>query len=173
MAVETSELAAKAFESHEVRRLSNTEWSVKRPGRSEFWAHVLAGEHGHLLVYGDIDPCVFAYGPKNSPEALVRWIGGEEMSAGHEGYVAQKAAIGMGCREAVWEWDADTAVVDAKELGRSIDAALPPDVVRQALYDDGVEAEDLADFGMVIAPRVYYAHAALRRVALSLAEGES
>lgn len=156
-----------------------------------FAAEVISLYGGELYVGGDIDFVVFAhYSDSRSHEAKLRWMG-EHNDLGY--YVRQKASIGTGvalvdvydqdeARESVSEWLDDEKKAEADGFGsgyaKKLAAVLGQDGAwDRAPWDDRHElihylVDELGhdfmceryDVGMVLAPRVYYAHAALRRL---------
>ena len=95
--IKAKESALKAFTRHQISRSSEGRWLLQRPDPKGGWEWNMAAEiiglvNSALYVGGDVQTMVFAYGP-DSPEGLVRWIGGTS-DVGY--YVRQKASIGMG-----------------------------------------------------------------------------
>lgn len=187
-------LATDAFALHAIRKREPGRWLLQRQhdGRwtGNYSAEVIATWHGELYVGGDVDFVLFrGYGDSRDPEAILRWMGHH---ADVRGYVRSKACIGTGwqltdafddavAREDVADWlaqrepgppddDGDTdggCPEGAAVLRRAlelIDKGHPLDDVKAYLYDEGQESEDVARLGLVVAPRVYYAHAAVRRL---------
>ncbi len=130
--------AAKHFERHRIRSRDDRSWLVMQPYRdtneweSNFWFEVIALKGAKLLLHGDIDHVLFAYGDRDSsPERLLRWMGSHNDLAY---YVTQKAAIGMGGRggadlclesldERVW---LDAALGHIEDANPGLDAPLDP-----------------------------------------------
>lgn len=77
---------------------------------SAYWFRVFAGDR-KLVVTGDFDPTVFAYGPVD-PISLVCWMGREGRPTS---YAMEKAGIGLGGRRHV-VYDVDAAREDLREL---------------------------------------------------------
>jgi hypothetical protein len=141
---------------------------------------------GGLYVGGDIDHVIFRSYP-GSPEARVRWMGGR--SGGQDSYFVEKAIIGTG-RELIEQYQGDIAHADLtalqKEITEDVDRPLGKtftdtveaiedikrcrfdmnrdEVIRDLLATGYFDSERIYDTGMVITPRVFYAHAALRRL---------
>lgn len=92
------EQARGAFENHQIRHQDHRSWVCMRPHKDggwdgNYWFEAVVLHGGTLLVNGDIDLMHFAYyGKFDSPEQVVRWMGGSR-DLGY--YVRQKAAIGM------------------------------------------------------------------------------
>jgi hypothetical protein len=80
--------------------------------RSDLWVRITAAE-GYLTLVGDFGPMVFAHGPRD-PLACVRWIGCKSPDDTY--YPTQKAAIGMGGREHVSEYDVAFAREELRKL---------------------------------------------------------
>lgn len=85
--------------------------------RSEFWVRITAADR-QLVVTGDFDPTVFAYGDaprgeERDPTNLVYWIAGGD-KADH--YRIEKAATGMGSRERISAWDGEQARAHLKQV---------------------------------------------------------
>ena len=166
------------------RRREDDGWTWSMAGE------VISLAGGELYVGGDIDFVIFAhYSDSREHERKVRWMG-EHTDLGY--YVRQKAAIGSGrqlvdvydegvAREEVQGWLDDEREAEAGGFG-SGQAAKLADVLDDAAWlgtpwDDHRELvghlyESLgndfmyerSDVGEVMAPRVYYAHAVLRRL---------
>jgi hypothetical protein len=79
---------------------------------SDQWVRITAAE-GYLTLVGDFGPMVFAHGPRD-PLACVRWIGSKSPDDTY--YPTQKAAIGMGGRERVSEYDVELAREELRRL---------------------------------------------------------
>jgi hypothetical protein len=141
---------------------------------------------GGMFVGGDIDHVIFRHynGP---PEARVRWMGSSRKGA-TDCYLVEKAIIGTG-RELVEVYQGDIAHSDLvqlqKEIGEDEEGrgkkkgpvleAIESikrccydmgrdEVIRDLLATDYFEGEEIYDTGMVVAPRVFHAHAALRKL---------
>lgn len=176
-----------AFENHVITRRSEGRWLLQRQyedGKPDWTmaAEVISLAGGALYVGGDIDFVIFSwFSDSTAHEDKVRWMG---KCNDLEYYVHQKACIGTG-RELIDVYDAEVAEETLKEWlkdeqesnGRNYDRLkeLIDDGLR---YDDGRHelinrlydelghgfAFDRGDVGIVMAPRVYCAHAALRRL---------
>jgi len=190
-----SKLATRAYSKHEIKKSSEDRWLIQQRHKdggwdSNMWTEIIALHHKGLLVDGDIDPVVFRYGPAN-PEARVRWMGNRKYA--HDHYFREKASIGMGGRfhDITEVWDQGVAADDLRAmetrfLGKDEDWPMEPNQkaadevahVRECYLDDGrhavlhklyeideVDSEELAGIGMVTAPRLYWAHGALARLA--------
>lgn len=176
-------IATDAFDHHYVREYSTNRWLLMRPLKDGGWDGTYATEivalwRGSLLVHGDIDTVIFArYTDTNDPIGCVRWIG---TNSDIRYYAAQKAAAGTG-RELVYAIDDAVFAQELRRLRReykaedareAIDAALnsmrhgePLEMVRHNLATEwALESEDVYALGKVVAPRVYFAHAALKRL---------
>jgi hypothetical protein len=183
-------LAMQAFEHHQIVQQSEGRWLLQRPHKDHWddpktrWDSIYATEiictsHGGLYVDGDIDHVIFRYGPKH-PEARVRWMG--ERCGAWDCYLHEKAIIGTG-RERIDEWNPLVAQDDLEQLYKEIAESENPGkdvlteiqdlmqwhindgrdfVIRTLLYTGYFD--EVPDVGMVVAPRVFYAHAALRRL---------
>jgi hypothetical protein len=179
--------ARAAFAKHVIAKESEGRWLLRKPyadGRGFDWtmaAEVISLAGGSLYVGGDIDFVIFSwYSDSADHEAKVRWMG---RCSDIDYYVRQKAIIGTG-RELVEQYDEDEARASLKwhyeDCVRVGDDALAAKLAellesgaledRQALLHELYRAQpDLAadvggTLGMVPHPRVYYAHAALRRL---------
>jgi hypothetical protein len=173
---------------------SGGRWLLQRPYEDGAWrwdmaAEIIALAGGQLYVGGDVDFCIFAY--NNSPAAQrVRWMG---LCTDVDYYVAQKAHIGTG-RELTEVFDEEIAVhdlqgwlADAEEAdgedGPSHDTEKLRELLEEwrdygfpegehelmnELWYSGLSGDFFVDRrhmpGMVLAPRVYYTHAALARL---------
>ena len=154
-------------------------WHIGRPGTGVYAAEILAGTFGALLVHGDISLCRFAhYGDHGDAWRRLLWMGGCD-DVGY--YVAQKAAIGMGGRNAarsynsqVARYDLDWQIAEARRddspkemVAVLVEATQLVDDERQLrdfLYrnDKGWDLWEL-DLGDVTASYVVVAHVALQR----------
>lgn len=187
----TQKLATEAFEAHRVELVSPGRWLVHRSGDSAYWTEVIALHGAGLLVDGDIDHVIFRYGPAHPP-ARVRWMAKTKGAA--DGYFCEKATIGSG-REVVRSWrpevarydlaelqeEARESCEDAKRLDRLIDGI---DDIKRCL-DEMDEAsvyrelyelsfyDELPRVGTVPAPRLFYVHAALVKLASWLDEADA
>lgn len=186
-------LAQDAFKTHEITSTGESRWTLKRAdGGGHYWVEIACLAGGRLIVHGDIQPSVFQ-GHSHEVEQLVVWIARSNI-----GYLAEKAQAGIKSEEAVRTYDDDEAeayllddIREAKErkdeFGEEhLEERL--DVLRRALeavrngYPEEMHriiCEEIQDgwewaysIGRVIAPRVYYAHAAVKRLHALLNVGE-
>lgn len=210
-----------AFVNHELKSSGEGRWTIMQRHKDGGWDWHMAAEivcmwNRAIVVNGDIDAVVFAYGPKE-PEARVRWMGKHtDMS-----YVQEKAQIGTTSRDLVETYEPDVARTDLiwhiRERLEELKAYEGSDTVDQAIAklikpDSGItiynsgdkcldafaeayrwqtedghhalfnflynfdgaefESETIAGIGMVIAPRVFYAQAALARLCELLEQKE-
>ena len=162
--------------------------------RSEFFTEVISLAGGALYVGGDIGHVIFAYygdKPANH-EAKMRWMGEHSdfgyyvhqkacIGTGSEAINTYEAEAG---RQQLLDWRQDylQQLADEREaFGEDDDderepvldtiAGLldwqpdDPSVVMHTLYDECPNfMQDRYEFGTVIAPRLFFAHAALRRL---------
>jgi hypothetical protein len=144
---------------------------------------------GALYVGGDIEHVIFArYSDKGEAVYKVRWMGRHDEV---DGYVSEKATIGTG-RKLIEHYDRAIAEFDlARELERiekedgdwpgalstsdqQLRATMREMIHRAPYYREELMnrlhatgsdfVHDATYIGIVTAPRVYYAHAALRRL---------
>jgi hypothetical protein len=193
-------LAKEAFGQHVIAREDSGRWLLKQPNNgSHFWTEIICVEGRGLYIDGDIEPVVMRYGPTDF-EARVRWMasrkdGGdsyfvEKASIGMGGrgvdvemWESQIARDDLrdflvDNEYAVFESDGGwkhhpdhprfdiDALYDLTRLLRH-DEASQTDMIR-ALVDMGVE--EPYRIGVVPAPRLFYAHAALARLDALLQE---
>lgn len=97
--------ASRSFEKHELIKSAEDRWLIqeKYPDgtpSSIFATEIICVWPTQLYVGGDIDHIIFAYGPRD-PVARILWIGGH----GFDGYVCEKARIGMGTPLSDWSYD--------------------------------------------------------------------
>lgn len=193
-------MAQEALETHRITQAQRyplgARWLIQRPypdGKGFDWtmaAEIVVMAGGRIVVWGDLYPVMFAhYGPFKDPADVIRWMGGCK-DLGY--YVHQKATIG--CREVVDVWEADVALFQLQEM------ITPEEVERQERSEKFVLAveeaiewhlehryefleyiyskldyddyESVCHIGMVLSPRVYYAHAALTRLSQLLDQEE-
>jgi len=174
-------LATEAFAEHRIVKVGGDRWVMHGNHGSMCWVEILWLEANKLLVHGDICAIIFAYASRNNgPRDLVSWMGRASLD-----YVKEKAIIGTGhevCEVydsdlAVWELqrimnDAieynDQSVIrfseDVEEAISDLDNGIPVEIALHALYALGFDIELLAGLGRVIAPRVVYAQAAVKRL---------
>lgn len=189
--------ATKAFESHQIVERSERSFLLQKPYedgngfRGDMGAEIFVGYWGTIYVGGDIDSCVFAYGPKGVRERIA-WMGGtNDVSY----YVAQKASIGTrnGSGPGMKTYDFNEAHDDLKQWlddnkGEGEHVKLT-ETIKQ-MIEDGIpethpemtdalfanhnydEIEGLLDTGMVVEEKVYYCWAALRKLHQLLQEEE-
>jgi len=151
-------------------------------------AEIIALAKGQLYVGGDIDFTIFAYySDRADPESRVRWMG-RCNDVGY--YVAEKARIGLGteltdvfdsqiAEQDIQGWldEAEKEYLGHKDtvvLRRLVDDwkddGFPEEEheLTHALWDSGLSSDFFGELsvgpGKVLAPRVYYAHAALARL---------
>lgn len=182
-------LAEKEFSNHIITKRSadGRRYVLQRlESGKKLWiyaAEIVVLESREIYVGGDIDYTIFGYGPTDPLERL-RWMG-ECDDIGY--YVAQKARIGSGS-EIVDIWDRNIAIEELKTYIASLleSGNKPEDVIEdedfleeafaadskeeffdaayKALTSDYDSWESLASMGVVLAPRVIFAHAAIARL---------
>lgn len=178
-AQELREYTAQCYAEHILKNSTENTWEIRNPnGSSVFYAEI-AALGPYLVVVGDTDTVVFR--GSYTGIKLVSWLA----SSDSYGYLCEKASIGMSGDDHVYEFDADAAREDLQELRetRAEDAgddALDeeeedlfkellggqyehPQGLHQQLYDAGITDEPHR-VGRVISPRIYYAHAAVKRL---------
>ncbi len=178
--------AHSAYEHHVLFKRSEGErwWWIREPYedgngyKSSYSTEIYCTHNGQIMVCGDIDPCIFAYGPQD-PKTRVRWMG-KNPDIGY--YVLQKASIGMARSMTKWADDVARAQIkDALEDNTFYDLS---DTDRTVLHESLERMEDqrqwqeflwdskdgcdlmgsFGSFGEVPDPAVIYAHAALARL---------
>jgi len=108
--------AKKDFRSHIMREIGPGHWNIHIPGHSQYWADIVVMGSHHLVVTGDIELCAFAYySGQHSPEGAVHWLFTPGLS-----YVCEKATIGMGSRELVYDYEQEVAIYDLLEHYREV-----------------------------------------------------
>lgn len=143
-------LATQAYEEHVIRELPegmrcDGRWVIQRMGKVRgqpkrgtwdhpYWTEIVCLQGGMIYVGGDINPVVFAYGPR-SFEGRVRWMGSRK--SGADSYLLEKAVIGTG-RETVYTYSPQQAAEDIQWLIR--DQKAERETERQVLGEG--EAED-------------------------------
>lgn len=184
--------AERAFAKHEIREAGVRSWLVaqrhpKGGWDSAFAVEILALRFGAILVHGDVEYVIWSSCRDSStPRAILGWMGDHD---GVDSYVVQKARIGTG-DALIQTYDPDALEEDLRDmiadverekgdggdpiaLGRETDALNDAldiyrdearDAVVQALYNAGIDGERLAGMGMVTDARLFFAHAALRRL---------
>ena len=179
-------MSKEAFKGHRIITHTEGRWLIARPGKYPgeydwcFATEVIADLWGKgMYVGGDTKPVIFSGGPAH-PEAKVRWMGGRK--SGGDQYLVEKATTGTG-KEVIEMFDADVARDDMTVLQHEIAEESEGDPAIEAIEDikrccdemgrdevirDLMEAysdsERVYDIGVVVSPRVYYAHAALARL---------
>lgn len=190
---EMKRLAESSFAKHTIVSREPGRFRLAQvDGRGSFGGiDVLVGFGGHLYVGGDTSVVAFAYGP-TAPRSRIAWIGG---TTDVSYYVLQKARIGLGYSPQTFDHGVarfelaelvneigDAIEDDGESHGFSSLAEMGPLVSVLESFHSGVDAatlhEELADLlvdgweygdiGMVPAPRVYFAWAAVRRLHLIL-----
>lgn len=189
-----SESAAEAFAKHRIVTQSTDRWRIAIPHERGGWQSQYACElvvlwGGSILVHGDIDTVMWSrYSDDRYPREVLRWMG---RHAKVDGYCVQKAVAGSGhSLIEVFDpiaFEADLAEKLADELEVCAEGSEDPDVservtalrdaivdfthynsdpqtVRCDLQSAGFEGEMLWPLGIVTGARVYFAHAALRRL---------
>lgn len=174
-------LATDAFAEHRIIKVGGDRWVMRGNNGSMYWVEILWLEANKLLVHGDICAIIFAYASRNNgPRDLVAWMG----RAGLD-HAKEKAIIGTGhevCEVydsdlAVWElrrimsesieFD-DQSVIrfseEVEDVISTIANGTPVEMALNVLYEVGFDTELLSTLGRVIAPRVVYAQAAVKRL---------
>lgn len=179
---ELCRMAAKAVAGHEIMKTGEGRWRLMgrdaagRPTQCHC-AEVVVLWGGKLLVHGDVELVCFDRRVGGTDDEVVAWIGAHQEP---DDYVAGKAVIGTGdarvyvCDDDVFAFDLRAWLGDADDRDRALadevieDLELDGDVegARRRLFNDltDVDTEAFVGFGLVVAPRVYYAHAAVRRL---------
>ena len=173
--------ARRAFASHKMLRSWQDpkdgpfRWLIGREGDSVYLADIICTFPNSIVVTGDIDLVQFSYGPPN-PVARILWMGAHNDI---DYYVAQKASIGSGHHTA-YCWDADVAkahlddlIANSEteaektaylELAEELPHLGSEDLFHQRASELQIDLEAIERAGVVTAPCVYYAHAALQKL---------
>jgi hypothetical protein len=186
-------MSREAFKNHRISRVLGEEghWLIQRPYKDGapgwdgiFAAEIVIFQGGKIVVWGDIQPVMFAYyGRYRNPEEVVRWMGTHDEP---DSYVFEKAAIGSGGSSMMEEWDGEIAQFRLREALEDRGKDLEGDDLEKfsTAIEEGIElcedrfplnehlyrelgfdsAEGLFDIGMVTSVKVYFAHAALVRL---------
>lgn len=176
-----AELAASArdaFASHAITSRAADRWVIRNPTSSCFWAEIVVLRCGKVLVHGDTDIVCFAsYNSETAPESVVAWVAESNIA-----YLANKVEPRM----IVWEEDEDVAeyqifdaLKDREDDGvssqdayvRGYKAALSSlqrgyglvDAAKE-IYDVTGDSEASQTIGHVIAPKIFFAHAAVTKL---------
>lgn len=156
-----------------LRHNSENAWFLVDPAARFRWYEVMATRGGRLLVDGDNPVVGFMGGPRD-PMERVQWV-----AESHLDYLSDKARPVMGhasvdhCCEEVLMGDL-CALREERELDEGASNAVryaigclkdgwDPDQVVTELYGY-IDAETQSCLGQVIAPKLYYAHAAVKRL---------
>jgi len=190
--MDVHEQARQAFETHEISDRGEKRWTLSAKEGFTHSVEIIVGKAGTILVHGDYGTHVFAYGPDDNPLQTLKWMGRSQFGS----YIVEKAQIGSGHNDLVYVDDIDKFEYDIDELFENMgDWGLAPtelsdlkeeferakryasngelhearNVVARAGFDLWESAGSL---GRKIAPRLYYAHAAIRRLCDLLDEEE-
>lgn len=167
--------SSQAFKDHQMKEVGPGHWYLSRKD-GQYWTHIVCMGPG-IVVWGDIDGVIYSGGPAD-PVSKVHWL-----ANAHGRYLKEKATIGMS-HVGVERFDVDIAIEDleeclkeAKENEKTDDATalkeaidnlrcgLLPDRVLSDLHDEISDSwEWLGDIGRVVDPRVFYTHAAVKRL---------
>lgn len=183
-------LAAQAFAKHEIREMRDDghRYALYQRHAKGGWDSNMATEiiviRGGLFVGGDSPDCIFRwFSDSSDPRQVIRWMGGHPTA---DDYVAGKASLGLG-RELTHLVDAEVALYDLQydlehyeedngepmkdsrrwEIERaiaSLQASEEVEAVIREMYENGIDSEWLCIIGHVPSARVFYAHAAVRKL---------
>ena len=104
------EMARGCFTEHGVTEIGPGHWTFARPGSSTYACHIVVG-YSAVVVWGDIGPCGWQYGPQDPLEAL-RWVTSMRGS-----YLEEKASIFFSRgRGNILEFDHDALAEDLKDF---------------------------------------------------------
>lgn len=103
------------YSEHVIAERSENSWYIKKPGTSNLATEIVALRHGLLYVGGDVDTVVFGnyYDRPSNFESRVHWLGGKQTFTS---YVEEKARIGMGSHDAIYEYDSQKADEDIARI---------------------------------------------------------
>lgn len=183
--------AKASFAGHEIRECGDRRWLIQSRRADGSWegnyaTEIIVGRGAHILVHGDIDPCVFGdYSGNDGPAAVIAWMGRHEF----DGYVAEKASIGMGGRRLIESIDEDVFRHELEERLAACDedsdahgeytdaldrleASENCEEIRFGLLDNVEDGYEMADMGDVVNSSVIVAHAAIRRLHELLTDGK-
>lgn len=182
--------AIRAYAKHEIREVRDDghRYHLYQRHAKGGWDSNMATEiiviRGGLFVGGDGPDCIFRwFTDSRDPREVIHWMGGHPTA---DSYVAGKAAIGMGA-EFTETIDASVACYDLRyelehferDHGEKMPSARREAIqnaltslrsdesfepVIRDLYDNGIDVEWLARIGRVPTTRVFYAHAAVRKL---------
>lgn len=185
------ERAKSNFADHELVATGPRQWMVRRPDSGFYATEIVAVANNTLIAHGDILMVAWQGHSSDEPEDLLRWVAGS-----HIGYLQAKITRAMGCEEIAWTYDKGEAfrMLDEeiaelevraaeyeddydddlkymREARERLDGLYDIDEVREFMIDNITDAwEWVHQIGRVPHPRVYHAHAAVRK-AVELIDG--
>jgi hypothetical protein len=179
--------AQEDMSGHDVyRAIDSHQWRVFTPGTNIFAAYI-AVMGPCVAVWGDIEGCFFAYGPKGQrPEDILRWLADSNI-----GYAREKASIGMTSigheednaevalhqiRGLLEDYKSEREDLDVDERTYNMMVETMSEAcdmlktghavqeVREYLYEHSIEAEYVSRIGCVTTARVIYALEAVNKL---------
>lgn len=175
----------RSFADHQLLKIDELEphramLRIGRPGTCIFLTEI-AISLGHIVLWGDISTVAFMGGDGGPWQSQLEWLGGGRDDFR---YCASKASRGSGHKTA---WDTDERVaradllearrngyIDAEQARDAFDALTgghSVDMVKNDLYQAGVDSELVCDLGEIVSPSVLCAVAALRKAHQLVCEG--
>jgi hypothetical protein len=140
---------------------------IKKPGRSEFWAEIICGVAGTVIVHGDFDMCGFRGWYKDSWRQVLSWV-----ASSHIDYLVAKAShltdevyTHEFCRQTAeedLERYLEEELIDFDTCSKAKSLLYEPDKAREFIYNATADAE--LYFGEVAASRVVFAHVAIQKL---------
>ena len=164
-----------SFRRHE---LTHQHWDpalssfiLRRPDSGTFYTEIMVSARS-VTLQGDLHLMSFSGGPPDHL-AKIAWL-----TRARGVYLEEKASIGTGCAEMVWDHEVDFAFQDVLENRRqrclsreqargaweTLQSDRSPQEATRFVYETG-EVDDLEDLGRCMGIRVILAHVAVRRLA--------
>jgi len=173
------------FASHEITRETETSWTLRGNDTMHLWAQIVVLEGNSVLVFGDVETVLFQWWDTSiEPERILRTVSRSNLQ-----YLASKAAVGMGSdfeaytvdrgvliedlqdalREEIEEGEyGDDVCVDMyRRLIRDLQAGdIAAEDVDAEIYEETEDSEMLGSYGRVPDQKMFYARAAVQRLAV-------
>lgn len=168
--------AQEAFKDHILHKIQHGKWIIRNPKNSSYWVEIMILSTNKIIILGDMNPLIIAVSrDKQDPKAIINWAANSHIS-----YFQEKAAIGMGnigttvtdIEVALHQLNELLEVVPQKNIQNIKDAIddlnnddCSIENIKNDLYNLYIDPELIYDIGIVISPRVIYAHEAMKKLA--------
>lgn len=173
--LDMKERAAQAFENHGLHSRRSITYFLRDPRRGFNSCYISSIASHWIAIVGDIESVIIKGSDgDDQPIDHFKWA-----AEAHVNYLAEKVSLAFGSTDLAYDFNNNVAAADLVDLKKAAPSEHKK-AISEAIYKlehhgkhvldvlscDGVDVD--ASVGRVVAPRIYYAQAALKRLVFEL-----